>query len=176
MAAPIRPNPVKTFGKDKWVFVATISSIAAPTAAEVTHATVLDITMMAFDGDGYPTQSTNRPVTERRIGDTIQYEQIGIQNISGGTMMFAIQPQAAGASDGKKAWEKFVAGTTGYLVRRMGTAVATDLAAGQFVTVYPVEYGAPFPMIVGEGESGEAGFASDYAVTGPISGLVAIAA
>lgn len=174
MAAPIRPNPVKTFGKDKWVFVATIASITAPTAAEVTAGTVLDITMMAFDGEGYPTSSTNRPVLERRIGDTIVYEQIGIQNITGGTMMFALAPQAAGASDGKKAWEKFVAGTTGYLVRRMGTAVATDLAATQFVTVYPVEYSAPFPTTVGEGESAEAGFASEYAVTSAIAGLVAI--
>lgn len=175
MAAPIRPNPVKTFGKDKWVFVATIANTAAPTAAECTAGTVLDVTMMAFDGEGYPTSSTNRPVLERRIGDTIVYEQIGIQNVTGGTMLFQIQPQAAGASDGKKAYEKFIAGTTGYFVRRMGTAVATDLAAGQFVTVYPVEFSAPFPTTVGEGESAEAAFQSEYAITSAITPLVALA-
>lgn len=175
MAAPIRPNPVKVYGKDKWVFVQTIANINAPTQAEVIAGTTLDITMMAFDGEGYPTSSTNRPVLERRIGDTVTYEQIGTQQITGGTMMFQLDPQSAALSNGKKAWEKFVAGTTGYLVRRMGTAVATDLATGQFVTVYPVEYAAPFPTKVGDGESAEAGFASEYAVTGPIASLVAIA-
>ena len=173
--AVIRPTPAKTFTKDNWIFVPTIAAQGAPTAAEVNAAGSLDITLMLFtDGTAAPSKSTNRVQRQRRWGDGQSYEQIGLSSITGGTMLFALDPQAAAGSNGKKAWEKFVVGTTGFLVRRMAIAIATTPVATNFVDVFPVEYDQPFPTTSGDGEAAEAAFASEYAITGPPSFNVAI--
>lgn len=165
MAAPVRPASSKAFGREKWVFVPTIANITAPTVAEVTAGTVLDISCYLFESSGRPEASTNLVERERRLCDTTSFQQVGTTSYSGGQMVASFDPQAAALSDGKKAWEKFTEGTTGYLVRRLGVAVATDLDTGQFVDVFPVEFGVPVPGTVGDGESRENSFTSQFAIT-----------
>lgn len=175
MAAPIRPTPVKAYTRDKWAFVPTIAATTQiPTTLEANAVGSLDISLMAFDDTGKPAQSTNRPTKPKRLGDAAVYEQIGDVTFTGGTMLVQMDPQAAAGSNGKKAWEKFVAGTTGYLVRRIGLPIVTDFTAGQFVDVYPVEYGVPMPTTQGDGETAEAAFSVEYAVTGPPTFNVAL--
>ena len=175
MAAPIRIASTKAFQREKWVYVPTIANINAPTAAEVTAGTVLDISCYLFDSTGRPQQNTNRVTLDRRICDGAQYEQIGTSTYTGGEMLYAVNPQAAALSDGKKAWEKFPAGTTGYLVRRLGMDVNTDLAAGQFVDVFPVEFGPQMPTTAGQGESSEVAVTQSFAVTSAPAFIKAIA-
>lgn len=175
MAAPIRPASAKAFTREKWVFVTAISAQAAPTATEVTAGTVLDISCYLFDTSASPTQNTNLVEKIRRICDGAIYQQIGTTTYTGGEILYALQPQAVAASDGKKAWEKFPSGTTGFLVRRLDVAVATDLAAGQFVDVFPVEFGPQMPVKVGDGEAAEVGVTQTFAITGPPNFVVAIA-
>lgn len=165
MAAPIRPAASKNFGKQKVLFVPTIANKNAPTVTELTAGTVLDISCYLFDSFGRPTQSTNKVELERRVCDTVQFEQIGITKFSGGELMYAVDPQAAALSDGKKAYEKLLAGATGYLVLRDGIDVNTDVAAGQFVNVWPIELGPSIPQVVGSGESSENAMSCSYAIT-----------
>lgn len=167
MAAPIRPASTKAFQREKWAFVPTIANTAAPTVLEVNAAGALDISCYLYDSTGRPSQSTNRVTTERRICDGAQYQQVGITTYEGGEMLYAYDPQAAAASNGKKAAEKMVAGTTGYLVRRLGVDVNTDFAASQFVDVFPVEFGPAMTTKVGDGETAEVGKTQSFAITGP---------
>src|SRR5690349_20072716 len=143
MAEPIRPTAAKTFGRTNWIYVPTIANTAAPTAAEVNSASGLDITNMLyadqFDG---VTAEPSRVAAPRRIGDTESYEGFGTTTYGIGDLVYSFDPQAAGGSNGKKAYEKFPAGTSGYLVRRSNVAKATTPAAGQFVSIYPVTFGA----------------------------------
>lgn len=176
MAAPIRPAATKAFGREKWVFVPTVASITAPTTAEVTAATGLDISCMLFAASGRPTKNTNLVDRERRVCDTVTFQQVGTTTYAGGEMLAAFNQQGAALSDGVKAWEKFPEGTTGFLIRRLGTAVATDLAAAQFVDVFPVEFGPPMPIVQGDGEAAEVGFSSTFAITSTPAFKVAIAA
>lgn len=176
MAAPIRPAGSKAFQKEKWVYSATIADITAPTTAEVTAAGNLDVSCYLFNGSARPAQNTNRVTRERRICDGAQYEQIGTTTYTGGDLQYVVEPQAAGASNGKKAWEKFPSGTVGFLIRRLGLDVNTDLAAGQFVDVFPVELGPGMPTTVGDNESAEVGVMQSFAITGPPSFIKAIAA
>lgn len=176
MAAPIRPASSKAYGREKWVFVPTIADTDAPTVAEVTAGTVLDISCYLFESTGRPGATTNLVDRERRICDTVTFQQVGTTTYSGGEMQASFDPQAAALSDGKKAWEKFPEGTTGYLVRRLGIDVDTDLAAGQFVDVFPVEFGVPVPGTVGDGESRESSFMSTFAITSTPAFNKAIAA
>lgn len=168
MVAPLRPNSAPTYGKKNWIFVATIASPAlVPTALEVNAAGSLDFTNITFaNGTARPTQSTNRVTAERRVGDTTIYEQVGTTTYQGGDMLYALDPQAATGSTGKKAYEKFVAGTTGYLVERLAKANATTPAAADFVNVYPITFGPSQVTEAGDGESAEAAAVCSYAVTG----------
>lgn len=176
MAAPIRPASSKSYGREKWQFVPTIASIVAPTITEINAVSGLDISCMLFEPSARPTASTNLVDRERRICDTVTFQQVGTTTYAGGEMIAAVDPQAAAASDGKKAWEKFVEGTTGFLVRRLGILVATDFAAGQFVDVFPVEFGVPVPGTVGDGEARENSFSVTFAITSTPAFIKAIAA
>ncbi|MCW2785247.1 MAG: hypothetical protein JWP74_1764 [Marmoricola sp.] len=165
MAAPLRPPSSKAYGRETWIFTPTIASITAPTAVEINAAGGLDISCMLFSDTAKPGQSTNLVDRERRLCDTVTFQQIGTTTFSGGEMKAAFDPQGAAASNGVKAWEKFPEGTTGFLVRRLGLATATAVAAGQFVDVFPVEFGPPMPTVQGDGESAENAFVSTFAVT-----------
>lgn len=172
----IDPASEKAFGKEKWVFVPTIADITAPTVAEVTGASTLDVSCFLFDTTDKPSKNTNTVTKTRRICTTVQYQQIGTTTYSGGELVYALQTQAAAASDGKKAWEKFPEGTTGYLVRRLGIDYDTDLAAGQYVDVFPIELGPGMPTTVGDGESAESGAMNTFAITSAPAFIKAIAA
>lgn len=176
MAEPLRPTARKTFGKTNWIFVTTLASQTAPSAADVNAATGIDVTRILFASTGKPTQSTNRVTNERRLGDTKTYEFIGITNVTGGDMLYAFDPQGAAASDGKKFFEKIPDGTTGFLIERKGLGRAVTPAAGQFVNVYPVEFGPSFPAEAGDAEAAEAAMTVTFAVTGDPTINAAIAA
>lgn len=176
MAEPIRPAATSTFGRENWIFVPTVADQDSPAVAEVNSASGLDISRVLMASTGRPAQATNRVTAERRLGDTEQYEFIGTTTYTGGDMTYAFNPQGAAASDGKKLWELIPGGTTGYLVRRMGVDSATTPAAGQFVDVYPVEFGPSIPGTSGDGEEAESIASASFAVTGPPSFNVAIAA
>lgn len=178
MPAPLRPNSTPTFGRKNWVVAAAISSpTLAPTVLEATTTTSLDITDIIFgDGTDRPTQNTNRVESIRRWGETRQFEQIGITTYTGGNLTYALATQGAAASDGKKLFERIPAGTTGFLIERLGVAKDANFTAGQFVNVYPVTFGPSMPTEVGDGENAEAGAMSAFAVTGPPAFNVAILA
>lgn len=176
MAAPTRPASAKAFKREKWLWVPTIAAPAAPSVAELVAASALDISCYLFDSFARPTQTTNAATLERRVCDGEQYEQIGITSFSGGEFPYAVDPQAIAGSEGKAAWEKFVAGASGFLVRRLAIDVDTDVAVGQFVDVVPAEVGPSMPTKVGEGESAEVAGMATYVITGPPSWMKALVA
>lgn len=169
MTEPLRPAPSSLYGKENWIFIPSgglASAAYIPTAVEVNAAGSLDISRIIFADSGLPGQSTNRVTQERRKGDTVLAEFIGATTYQGGDMHYAFQPQAAGGADGKKAFEKFTAaGSSGFLVERLGVARATTPAAGQFVNAYPVQIGPSFPSRAGDNETAEAGMVATFAVT-----------
>jgi hypothetical protein len=169
MPEPLRPAPAKTYGRENWIYIPTIASAALqPTVAEATAASALDITRIAFkDGEPMVNSNTERVRQDERAGDTESYEFIGRTDYEGGDVMMAWQPQAAPGSDGKKAWEKFPAGTTGFLAKREDIGRATNIIAGQRLSsVVPVEFGPPIPTKKGEGSAAQAAFKSTFAITG----------
>ena len=167
MAAPIRPAGTKAYLRTKWVFVPTIANTAAPTVAEVTGASALDVTKMFYESSAQPSTQTNLARSPRRVGDPASYEFVGESTESFGEVRYSFNPQGAAGSDGKKAYEKFPVNTTGFLVRRLGLDRDTDFAAGQFVTVFPVEFGDQNEVTEGDDEGAEVAIAQTVAQTGP---------
>ena len=172
MAEPLRPDPAKTFGRENIIFIPTIASATlAPTVAEGSGASALDVTRIAFKGDAPELGgSTERATPDERFGDTESFEMIGVTKYEGGEAVFAWQPQALTGTDGKKAWEKFLNtnGTvSGFFAKREDVGRATALAAGQRLSwVTPVEIGPPLPLKKGDGAASQAAFRATWAVTG----------
>lgn len=167
MTAPLRPNAAPTYGRKNWIFVPTVAATTLiPTAIEVNAAGSLDFTNIVFaDGTDKPTQTTNRVTAVRRMGDTVVPEQQGVTTIAGGNLTYQIDPQAATGSNGKKAFEKFVAGTTGFLVERLSKLNSTTPAVGDFVNVYPISFGPTQVGEAGDGETAEGAGVCSYFVT-----------
>ncbi len=168
MAEPLRPLPAKVFTRENVIYVATIASATlAPTAAEANAAGSLDVTNMAFaDAAPSPEQNTNLVEQQRRLGDGGVYQFVGTTTYTGGQVTMQFNPQGAALADDVKAWEKFaVGGVTGFLVVRLNVAKATTPAAGQFVDVYPCEFGPFMPTKSGEGEGAEGAMRGSWAIT-----------
>lgn len=170
MVAPPRPASTKMYLRDKWVFIpAGAYNPDAPSAAIINGASALDVSKIFFASTARPTQSTNLARSPRRLGDGETYEFIGESQSTIGEARYAFNPQAAAASEGKKAAEKFVPGTTGWLVNRLGIDRDTDIAEDDFVTSYPCEVGPQQEVPEGDNEGAEVAIAQTFAQTGPKS-------
>lgn len=178
MTTPTRPAATKLYGRDNWIFLTTVTQ-SAPTAVQVNSGTGLDITNIVFaDGAPAPTQNTNLVDQNRRYGDTTTSQFVGTTTFAGGTMTYQFNPQGAAASTGVKLWEKILnaPGTvSGYLVRRMGIDASTTPAAGDFVDIYPVEFGPSMPTAQGDGEASETAATVTFAVTSAPTFKIALA-
>lgn len=174
MTAPVRPASVKAFQREKWAFVPTMASQTAPTAAEVNAAGSLDISCYLFESSGRPTRNTNLVTRARRICDGALYQQVGQGTYQGGQLNYMLDPQAAPASAGRKAWDTMPGGTVGFLVRRLGIDVQTNFIATDKVDVFPVEFDAPMPTTEGSDDAAECAATQTFAITGPPSFLAAI--
>lgn len=177
MAAPVRPTGTKFYLSNKWVFVPSGTySPTAPSLAILNAATALDVTNMLFASSAQPSMSTNLARSPKRLGDAETYEFVGEAQVSFGEIRYSFNPQGAALSAGVKAYEKFTPGTIGFMVQRLGINRDTDLAVGQFVTSYPVEFGQQQETNEGDDEGAEVAVLQTVAQTGPKSIKIAIVA
>lgn len=178
MPLPIRPPAAKAYTRTNWIWIPTIASAAlAPTVAEATGASALDITLMGFDGT-MPDPQLDGPLVDqqRRFGDSVVYQFAGPVKYTGGTVVLQMNPQAAAASDPVKAWEKFTVGATGFFARRLNVSLEVNVTAGQFLDVFPAEIGGRLPGMQGSGPEAEGAFSFSWAVTAPPAFKIAVLA
>lgn len=145
MPAPIFPTAVAVMGNVKVQFVTAIASLTAPSlATEINAASSLDVSCY-LTADGWSGTSESSKVTPpRRLCSKRVFERNGVVNDSLTNIHYIIDPQAAAATNGKKAFEKLTNGATGYFVVRFGLDAQTvDWTAGQFVNIWPVVLGVP---------------------------------
>lgn len=180
MVAPPKPQLVTANGKDSWFFVPAIANKTAPTAAEVNAAAGMNISCYLWAEFEGVTSSTGKVTLPRLLCEVNQYEANDVTTFTSTDLDFAMAPQAAAASDGKKAWDKFKAGgLSGFLVRRQGITAdqtASEAAAGQFVDVIPVEVGKAVPGKTSTDSSGAYRATAPVAITGEPAWNVAVAA
>jgi len=170
MAAPTRPTGTKAYLRKKIIFVPTGTyDPDSPSLAILNAATALDVTKMFYQSSASPSQSTNMARAPKRVGDGESYEFVGETQATLGEMRYSFNQQGVALDATVKAFEKFVPGTTGFLVFRNGIDRDTDLATGQFVTSYPCECGPQLEVDEGDAEGAETAIAQSFAQTGPKS-------
>lgn len=176
MVDPARPTGALTFARSNYYWVPTLADYRLPTVTEMTAASVLDFTLMAFrDQTDMPSAEFNRVTALERLGDSSSFERRGMTRHTGGNLTFAVDTQAIAGSVAKKAWETWVDGGSGFLVRRHNIPRSTAPASGHFVTVYPADVSDAIITAVGEGEAGETAGRAAYFITGEPAKLVALA-
>ena len=175
MAAPINPAGVGVQGNYKVIWVETLANPDAPTAAEINGATSLDVSYYLYENGWTPGVTSNRVTAPRRLASRKSQERFGTTTETLGDLVYVVNPQAPAGSDGKKAYEALTEGSTGYFVERPGEDADGDIAASDFVNVYPVELGAQ--VITGDttDEAAEFQVTQPVSVTGTRRQLVAVA-
>ena len=73
-----------------------------PKISEVTGGSTLDVSCYLFDETDKPTVESNRVTRKRRLCDKTQEEGFGVVKYNGGTLRYAVSPQAAAGSSGKR--------------------------------------------------------------------------
>lgn len=143
MPAPVYPSGVTVQGNVKLAFVPTIAAVAAPKiATEINAAGSLDISCYVSGDSWKPTIDQNKGEAPRRLCTKATRDVFGNVKYTLPDLVYSYNPQGVAATDGVKAAEVLVPGTSGFIVERLGLdAVGTDWVIGQFVNVWAVTLG-----------------------------------
>lgn len=126
-------------GKIRVQWVTTLSSITAPTAAQLNAGTRLD-TFITKDGLTVPADQNNVDVAV--LSDTFDAQTVG--SFGGAIEITGVRDDTT-----ETFWNLCVYGTVGWLVIRRGPSGSSTFAATQKVEVYPVVMHQPVPAQTG---------------------------
>ena len=169
MVAPISPAKKLSYGKDTWWLVPAGANKNAPTVAEVNSASGLNLAGVLLQDFEGMTSSTDKVTIPAVMMETSVTEVSGATTHSMADMQVTFQPQAAGGTAGKEAWELVNGGSfEGWAVRRqdVDSSLSDAVTAGQFVDVVPVEIDQPIPGRTSSGPEGIYIFTAPVSVTG----------
>lgn len=173
--ATIFPAGVTAQGNISVMFSPVMDRLA-PSLAELEAVGSLDLSCFLYGWA--PAAEANKGAAPRRLCSKREFEKFGATTESIGDLSYTVDPQAAAASDGKKAYEALTEGTAGYLTERLGMdAEEGDYTIGDFVVVRPVLFGPQ--IIIGDPTDEFAEFTVNQPVAvqapgaGPLVALVA---
>ena len=169
MVAPINPARQTSNGMDTWWWVPAIASLTAPTVAEINAAGGLNVSCFLLKDTEDPTSETERVTLPAALCETSTVEFLGDQKIALADMTFFMDPQAAAAADGKKAWALLKDGGPGFLVRRQNVIAdqaSPEATAGQFVDTFRVTTNKAVPGKTSTGADGVYKFTYAVGCTG----------
>jgi len=150
----IYPEATPAQGNTSVKVVLTIANPSAPTAAEVNHASALDIS--CFLRDWNPEMQSSTVTAPNRLCSGVQLPVEGRTQFNPIQVRYVYDPQAADAADDNKAKALLVRGTEFYAVVRKGLdAQSAAYAAGQRVEVWRFRCGRQNFVRSGDDEAGE---------------------
>ena len=147
MAAPTKPQKVPSNKRDSWWFAPAVDTMTAPTDLEINAVAGLNFTCYLLAEQDGVTGTTNKAQLARLLCEDGTTEVLDNVVWSLADIQSVFDPQAAAGSDGKKTWDLFKDGVSGFLIRRQGVVNDTDadVTVGQFVDVFKVDIGAGTP-------------------------------
>lgn len=128
-------------GTLKVLWVPAIADPSAPTLAELTAVSVVDVSCY-LTKDGWVPGLSENTITDDRLCDTQTYEKPGSHSRS----LQIKYVENPGSLTYNKAYDTFVPLTAGFFVARKGMPYDTALAAAQKVWVWPSQMGQRDPL------------------------------
>lgn len=132
------PEGVSTQGNETVIFVPALSNPAAPTVAELTGSSAINL---GFALRGFSPNSEQGTSDDIRLATTITYENPGRSKLTLDDLTYVYDPQAVVPTATNKHYEILKQGVTGFLVDRRGIAASTAVVATQKVDVYRITLG-----------------------------------
>lgn len=132
-----QPESVVSDGNVLVLWVPTIADPDAPTVAELTAVSALDVSCYFTDSGWNPNLSEDE-ATDNRLCSRQNYGKPGRQKIEM-PLVYVSNPDDPAEDE---AALTLLVNTTGYFVDRRGVAFEQAIAAGDIVTVFPVTLGA----------------------------------
>lgn len=143
-------------GMTRVSWVSSISSVAAPTVAELNAGVALESFITA---DGWDASTSTDDVDNSALNSTQNTALAGRRSDS---LKLTMKQQGKGNAP----WTTFASNPTGYLVRRSGVSSSTAWTASQKVTVYTVQAGFREEMPPAKNEMEK--FAVDFKITAQV--------
>ena len=134
------PTGVPADGNVKVVWVPTLAVQAVPTVAELTAASVLDITCGVVGG-GFTTGADATTTKDIRLCSRQVFEDLGDITYSIEDIEYIITPQDVTPTGENKIMQTLAPNTSGYVVVRWGMGFEEAFEAAQIVDVYHVTLG-----------------------------------
>lgn len=153
----IIPEGTPSLGNVKTSLVSAIAALATPKLTEITAAAPASLEITGYlQARGYkPDQDVSRGVPPRRLHQRTQFERFNTTTQKIDDLMYVINPQAAAASDGKKAYEALTPGLKAFFVERHGLdAEVVPWTVGDWVNILPITLG-PRIILSEEDENGD---------------------
>lgn len=146
------PDGVRSRGNESVIFTTVMADPEAPSVAELTAATAVNISCYV---SGFAPQGSQESAEDTRLCSEQVFEDPGDVAISIDNVEYVYYPQATVPDTNNKAYELMKNGVTGWLVDRRGLNARTSaLAAGQLVDIYPVRLGEQFRVPLDPGQQG----------------------
>lgn len=167
MVAPSKPQKVSALGKDSWFWVPAIASMTAPKITEINAVSGVNISCYLLAEQEGVTSNVEKVRLARLLCETSTTEGLGEQTWSLADITGVFDPQAAAGSDGKKAWDLFKSGASGFLARRQAVVAdqaSPEAATGQFFDIFKVEVAKATPGKTANDASGIYSFSAGVAL------------
>lgn len=129
---------VSAQGNETVIYVPTIGTITAPTVAELTGSSALNL---GYALRGFAPNSEQGTSDDIRLASTQTFENPGRVKKSIDDITYVYDPQAATGTTSNKHYETLKLNVKGFLVDRRGVPATTAVAANQVVDIYPVQFG-----------------------------------
>lgn len=122
-------------GNTRVLWVPAIANTAAPTVAELTAGSVVDISCY-LTSDGFTPSLSEQVITDERLCSTQIFEQPG-RSTDSLDVIYIDNTNSANAATYNKAADTLTKGAAGFVVVRRGIPYENAIAAAQKVTVFP---------------------------------------
>jgi hypothetical protein len=129
---------VSAQGNETVIFVPTLAIPTAPTVAELTGASALNL---GYALRGFSPNSEQGTSEDIRLASTQTFENPGRVRKTLDDITYVYDPQAAAAAPMNKHYETLRLGVKGFMVDRRGIPATTAVIAAQKVDVYQVQLG-----------------------------------
>lgn len=141
MVAPVKPAKIQMNGKQSFWLVPAIAVITAPTILEINAATGINLSCSLFKSFAGLKPAFSKVTLDQYLCEVESFEANDTTTWTMPDLAGGFNPQAALASNDKKAFEFLRAGYTGFAVFRNGVTAdvtASEATVGQFFNVAPV--------------------------------------
>lgn len=129
---------VSSQGNETVIYVPAIAVVTAPTVAELTGASALNL---GYALRGFSPASEQGTSEDIRLASTQTFENPGRVRKTIDDITYVYDPQAAAGVASNKHYQALKLGVKGFLVDRRGIPATTAVIAGQFVDIIPVQFG-----------------------------------